>query len=448
MRAESHNFNLIERLVFLAFLFVPLKFFTIKLGSISLTFSRIIILVLLPVAFFYILREISKENPIRINSIYFNNFLILLFIYALFSYLVAIIFYHDLEFSNRIHLSSLSFFESVILLPFIFFVLVPSPSKQIAIFKKLFKYLKIFIYISVLQLFLDLIGFPISYESIGEPSPENRSNILGFEILRISSFFGEPRDLATLIVPIFFMNCIIENRSIRLSEILLIVFIGVATISSSFIIAILLSVLIYGIFSSLVIRLLIFPVVLSISVLYFLNIDFIQDFAVNNISQRFDIVFQLLNPEIIGALANISPEFRDQISDVSLVGYLFSGEFIQLTGIFGHGLGSGHFAIDKMAFNYFGIQNDGFLYGSRWIFYTLVLELGVIGIILFYLMLRDIYKKNSKRIKSFKLYILIFIATSLFSSAYFFLFLSIYLSIRSNALKIFKYSSPRRIYNK
>ena len=104
------------------------------------------------------------------------------------------------------------------------------------------------------------------------------------------------------------------------------------------------------------IRLLIFPVVLSITVLYFLNIDFIQDFAVNNISQRFDIVFQLLNPQIIGALANISPEFRDQISDVSLVGYLFSGEFIQLTGIFGHGLGSGHFAIDKMAFNYFGIQ--------------------------------------------------------------------------------------------
>jgi len=448
LRAELHNFNLIERLVLLAFLFIPLKFFTIKLGSISLSFSRIIILVLLPIAFFYILREISKKNSVKINSIYFNNYSILLFIYATFSYLVAIISYNDLDFSNRVHLSSLSFFESVFLLPFIFFVLVPSTTKQLAIFKSIFKYLKIFIYLSVLQLFLDLIGFPISYESIGEPSPENRSNILGFEILRISSFFGEPRDLATLIVPIFFISCIIENRKIRFSEILLILFIGVATISSSFIVAILLSVLIYGIFSSLLVRLLIFPIIFSLSALYFLNIELVQDFAVNNISQRFDIVFQLLNPEIIGALANISPEFKDQISDVSLVGYVFNGEFVQLTGIFGHGLGSGHFAIDKMAFNHFGIQNDGILYGSRWIFYTLVLELGVIGIILFYLMLRNIYKKNSQRIKSYKLYILIFIATSLFSSAYFFLFLSIYLSIRSNALKIFKYSSPRRIYNK
>ena len=186
------------------------------------------------------------------------------------------------------------------------------------------------------------------------------------------------------------------------------------------------------------IRLLIFPVVLSITVLYFLNIDFIQDFAVNNISQRFDIVFQILNPQIIGALANISPEFRDQISDVSLVGYLFSGEFIQLTGIFGHGLGSGHFAIDKMAFNYFGIQNDGFLYGSRWIFYTLVLELGAIGALLFYLKLRNIYKKTTLTIKPYKLYVLIFFSTSLFSSAYFFLFLSIYLSIESLALNYAK----------
>ena len=434
LNSKDTNLNFIETLFLLCFLFIPLKFFTFKIASLSLTFTRLIILLLIPVLIFHFFQKIKAKQPLLTNSIYFNKYSLLLLVYGTISYLISVLAYDGQNFSSRIHLSSLSFFESVFLLPFMFFVLVPSVTKQLTIFKNVFKYLKIFIYLSVFQLFLDLIGFPISYESIGEPSPENRSNILGFEILRISSFFGEPRDLATLIVPIFLMNCIIENRSIRFSEILLILFIGVATISSSFIIAVLLTVLIYGLFSSFAVRLLMFPIIFSLSVLYFLNIEFIQDFAVNNISQRFDIVFELLNPEIIGALANISPEFKEQISDVSLIGYLFSGEFIKLTGIFGHGLGSGHFAIDKMAFNYFGIQNDGFLYGSRWIFYTLVLELGAIGTLLFYLKLRNIYKKTHLKIKPYKLYVLIFFSTSLFSSAYFFLFLSIYLSIESLAL--------------
>lgn len=436
MYAEENKLNIIERLVLFTFLFVPLKFFTIKLGSISLTFSRILIIVLLPIAFFYILKKISYNNPIRINSIYFNNYAILLFIYAIFSYLLASLFYNDLDFSNRVHLSSLSFFESMFLLPFIFYTLVPSPKKQIIILKKIFKYLKIFVYLSVLQFFLDLIGFPVSYESIGEPAPENRSNIFGFDILRLSSFFGEPRDLATLIIPIFVMNSILDNRYLRNYEILFILLIGLATISSSFIIAILISIFIYGIFSSKLARLSIFSIIFSLSALYFLNLEFVQDFTVNNISARFEIVFQLLNPQIIGAIANISPEFLEQISDVSFFSYIFNGVIFGLQGFFGHGLGSAHFAIDQIANNFFNIQNENIIFGSRWIFYTLLLEIGIVGFTILILMLIKIFKLSYILNKDKKLiYITLFTINAFFSSTYFFIFIWIYFSIRKKSLK-------------
>lgn len=438
LHAKTNELNLIERLVFLAFLFVPLKFFTIKLGSLSLNFSRIIIAILLPIAFFYILKELSKKNPIRINSIYFNNYALLLFIYSVFSYLIAITVYYDLDFFTRIHLSSISFFESMLLLPFIFFVLVPSPEKQVIIFKKVFKFLKIFVYLSVFQFFLDLLGFSISYESIGESALENRGDIFGFDILRINSFFGEPRDLAALIVPIFIMNSILENRSLRLYEIFFILLIGIATISSSFLIVILVSTLTFGIFSSSIVRLLIFSIFSFLVTLYFFNIEFLQEFSQNNISSRFSIVFQLLNPEVIGAIANISPEFLEQISDISLFSYIFNGLIFELNGFLGHGLGSAHFAINQIALNIFNIQNENIIYGSRWIFYTLLLEIGIIGFIILILMFLRIYKLSfiaNKKINNRQLiYIMIFTASTLFSSIYFFTFIWIYFSIRRNYL--------------
>lgn len=435
---KERNLNFLETIFFLSFLFIPLKFFTFKIASLSLTFTRLLILLLVPIFIFHVLQKIKSKQFLLINSIYFNKYSLLLFIYGFISYIISILIYDGENFSSRIHLSSFSFFESFFIIPFLFFILVPSPSRQLKIFELVFKYLKVFIFFAFLQFFFDLGGFSVSYESIGEPAPENRADLLGFNILRLSSFFGEPRDLAICLIPIYLLNKISTKSSFKIIDIFIICSIGILTISSSFIQSVIATFAVWGFFSSLRFRIFSISIVSAFTILYLFNFELIRDSLIL-ILPRYEIIFQILSPEIVGNIAQVSPEFKEQISDVSFIGYLLNGEIIKLTGIFGHGLGSGHFAIDKIAFTYFSIENEGILYGSRWLLYTLILELGSAGIFLIFLSIRHIYIKTNNTMKLNKLYIIIFFFTSLLGSAYIFILLSVYLSIESENIPLNKY---------
>ena len=432
MFLRERSLNFIEIIFLLCFLFIPLKFFTIKVASVSLTFSRLLLLILIPIFIFHLLKNIKLQKPIFISSNYFNKYALILLLYCIFSYFFSFLLYSGNNFSTRIHLSSLSFFESFFILPFLFFILVPSKEKQLKIFELVFKYLKFIILIAFIQFFLDLAGFPISYEALGEPAPENRADLAGFSILRLNSFFGEPRDLAICLIPIYLLNKISSNTRFRVTDLLIILTIGILTVSSSFIQSLIASAVIWSLFVSRRLRLISISLLAGFIVVYFLNFELIRDFFVL-LSPRFEIIFQILSPEVISNIAQISPEFRDQISDISFIAYILNGEIFNITGLFGHGLGSAHFAIDKIAFNYFNIQHEGsFIYGSRWLFYTFFLEIGLTGMILFILFLKEIYLKANNKLKEKKLYIVIFFVTSLLGSAYIFILLSIYMSIEQN----------------
>lgn len=435
MNLREKNLNFVETLFFLSFLFIPLKFFTIKISSVSLTFTRIILLILVPLSLLHVFNMLKKQRPILVNSTYFNRYSLLLFFYAFISYLISAYFYGNEVHGSRIHLGSISFFESFFLIPLLFFILVPSVQSQINIFSKVFKYLRYFIFIAFIQLFLDVIGIPISYETLGEPAPENRSLFMGSSFIRVNSFFGEPRVLSASLIPIYILNKIHTNTKFKMYDFLIIFIIGFFTFSTSFVQSVIVSMGLWSLFVSRRFRIFALSFFSLITAVYLINFDLIRDLVVN-LLPRYVIVFDLLSPELIANVANISTELREQISDISFLGYIFSGEFLNLNGILGSGLGSGHFAIDKIAFSYFGLQSDGSLYGSRWLFYTMLLEIGVIGMVLFYLSLRSIFIRTSRRIKAYKLYIIIFFVTALLSSSYFFILLAIYLSIESKTRKL------------
>lgn len=435
MNQKKKNLNFVETLFFLSFLFIPLKLFTIKVSSFSLTFTRIILLVLIPLSLIHVFNMLKNQRPILINSTYFNVYILFLFFYAIISYFISAYLYSGFTYASRIHLSSISFFESFFLIPLLFFILVPSVQSQINIFNKVFKYLKYFIFIAFVQLFLDFVGIPISYETLGEAAPENRSLFMGTNFLRLNSAFGEPRVLAVSLIPIYLLNKIHTNTKFKMSDFLIIFIVGFLTFSTSFVQSIIVSIGLWSLFISRRFRIFALSSLSIITVVYLINFDLIRELVVT-LMPRYVILFDILSPELIANIANISPEFKEQISDISFLAYILNGEFLSLNGILGNGLGSGHYAIDKIASSYFGLQHSGGLYGSRWLFYTMLLEIGVIGIIFLYLHLRNIYSKTSSRIRNYKLYVIIFFVTSLLGSTYFFILLAVYLSIESKTQKL------------
>jgi len=424
--------NMIERAVFLLILLAPLKFFTFKISSVSLSISRIIFLILLPLAIIRVLKNLSHNRPIYLNAIYFNRYSILLFFYAFIMYFFSLSFIDSQNFGQRIHLSSLSFFESFFLLPILFFILIPSTKSQLKIMKKVFIWMKYFVYFGLLQLALDLVGISLSYESFGEPALENRAYLLGFDILRISSFFGEPRDLAALIIPIFVAESIVKNIKFNILDYLKIIILGLLTVSSSFIASAIAALVAFGLFSSKNFRVfsLSFVILSFSSFLIFANS--IQDYVIS-LFPRYEIVFEILSSDFIASLAEPSPEIVAQISDVSFFSYLFNFEFINLNGFLGNGLGSAHFAIKNIALTYFQIENNEILFGSRWIFYTFLLEIGIIGSFLIIKKIFFIINSSKKYFEPENLninyYSILFFISCLFGSTYFFLYLPLYLSI-------------------
>jgi len=301
--------------------------------------------------------------------------------------------------------------------------------------KKVFIWIKYFVYFGLFQLVLDLVGISLSYESIGEPALENRAYLLGFDILRISSFFGEPRDLAALIIPIFVAEKIVRKMKFNILDYFKIIFLGLLTVSSSFIASSIAALVAFGLFSSKNFRIFSLSFVILLFSSFLIFAESIQDYVIS-LFPRYEIVFQIFSSDFISTLADASPEIVAQISDVSFFSYLLNFEFIKLNGFIGNGLGSAHFAIKDMALTYFQIENNEILFGSRWIFYTFLLEIGLIGSFLIIKKIFFIVNSSKKYFEvdnlNINFYSMLFFISCLFGSTYFFLYLAIYLSILVN----------------
>lgn len=279
------------------------------------------------------------------------------------------------------------------------------------------------------QLILYKAGIIISFENLNEMAPENVSTLLGANILRPNSLFGEPRNLAAFLFPIFFMIKMfnVDNHS---TNILFIIFfcIGILTSSITFLLFIVFFSFYYlflvkGTLASAYVKILI---LLVFTTLGFTSIAFIY--------QLFPRILPYVETfTVVGGSTIFGAELRDQAVDFFLVTYLFDIAKMDigiLNTIFGNGLGSYSYIIDKYYLEYFNfspLQND-LIYGSRILLFTILVENGLFGLFILFGLQYELYKKvktlneemgiNRQILKHFT--VSLFIGSNL-SASYFFI---------------------------
>ena len=277
------------------------------------------------------------------------------------------------------------------------------------------------IFYSIIQFLLFYFGINLSFENINEYAPENQGEIFGINSLRPNSFFGEPRDLACLIIPFTFLYKYSRNMKLTLLDWLFIIFVGLLTQSSTFFIVLLFSII------YLLIRKSIFAILLIGLLFVFFIIPYLG-FLLEFVPRLVD--FSKLN--VIEA-DSFDRELVGQLGDLSFINYILYNIYTIdgiLNLLFGNGLGSSSAVI-------LDVVNETFLLdiksiNSRFLFYTLIVDIGVFGILILYkiikLFISGIYYKLNQ---IEKLTIMMFIIGSMFSSSYLFLFIIIFIIIHN-----------------
>ena len=96
--------------------------------------------------------------------------------------------------------------------------------------------------LSIPQVILFLFGINLSFENLTEYAPENQGIIFGLNLLRPNSLFGEPRSIAVMLIPVYFLFRYINQKKVNYLDWFLILLIGTLTQSSSFFIVLLISI--------------------------------------------------------------------------------------------------------------------------------------------------------------------------------------------------------------
>ena len=252
------------------------------------------------------------------------------------------------------------------------------------------------------QIALDLLGWTLSYEAIGEYTPENRGELMGYFLLRPNSVFGEPRDLSAFAIFALVGERILRQKS-TFNSYMLAVFIGLLTQSATFFLVIGL-IAIFHLF-----RRLGYYAYYLIPLLYFVSVGFITW-----VSQ---FVPRIRNISNISLLELTSLEFSEQAGDFSFFFYV-SEWFVNFnTFIFGNGIGSSNRIIGNVVNAYFPLKEEFLIINSRWLFYNLLVDLGFLSCLLLLLLVRGLYKQLDSR---FKHLFILSVAFSMFTSNYFF----------------------------
>ncbi len=395
-KSESSIFRLSVLINLLIIVFVPMKFFTFKIASVSLSFTRIFLIFAFLLAVAQISKCITRSIPLGINRNYFDKNMKVFCFYFLVSFIFSILINSSGSYGSRVFFSGISFVESFLVIPLIFFLLVRSASDQLIIFKQCVKIWKFFIYLGFLQVFLDVLGITISYETIGEPAPENTATIFfNYTILRMSSVFNEPRVLAGLVIPIFLFGALSEERRLTTYEIVMIFLVGMLTVSSTFIIAIFVVIAVKA-FSRISLRNLILAMGIFFLGTYLLSSLESITSLVTEYVPRMAVLFNLFDVLTSVNLDIASVEgnhiFKGQASDILMIFYILDGNIFTLQGVFGNGLGSNH-AVLAQVFEQVFNDTPRDLLGSNILLFSFLIDIGLLGLLILTFFISNIINK-------------------------------------------------------
>ena len=142
------------------------------------------------------------------------------------SFFVTIFFNDNSITVKRGLLNYFSFTTYILLFPLVVLTEIIFNKNVDKIFEKI-SYLYIcLIFFGFSQIIFSELGINLSYENLTESAPENRSTFLGINLLRPNSLFGEPRNFASIIFPIYFLRQYFEPKMKKKTPLFLVVLFG------------------------------------------------------------------------------------------------------------------------------------------------------------------------------------------------------------------------------
>lgn len=375
------------RLWFLGLFFYPLLFFTVKFIDFDISFFK-----LLAITSFLLHCITSIVNTkISVHKLY-----IIFFVLTILSVLIN-------DISSRLLLNILSYF---VVLSFAITGVALFKDSDFSDIKKYFSIVVkgwyILLYLGLIQLILSFFGVDMSWESIGEPSPENKGYFLGRYLLRPASVFGEPRDFSAFVVFIPCLHAFInKGREIKLSHLIFFVFLGLSSQSTTFFL-----VMIFYLFvkyrSSLI-------KIFAFSSLFSLLFSFLLPYLKELIPRLYFVEsfsLDMLN----------TPLFAEQAGDLSLIFYIIHSNIVQL--VLGNGIGTSSYIISLFTDTYMFTKSEYMYINSRWLFYTWLVDFGFMALVLVGVYIKNNLPKH-RVLKSLSLFSL---GTSLFTGSLIFVF--------------------------
>ena len=285
-------------------------------------------------------------------------------------------------------------------------ILKKSSSEEIlSRFKKVINIWYIFLFLGFIELTLSYFGIDLSWESIGEFTPENKGYLFGKLILRPASLYGEPRYLSAFVIFIFSLyTYIYKNQNISFLKLTLFLVLGLTTQSSTFFLVMIFYLLVT--FRASFLKIL-FAIIMLLITLYYL-FPFLQL-----------IIPRLLLVEEFNIDMLNTPLFAEQAGDFSFIFYTLNSNILQF--LFGNGIGASSSVIASYVNEYMWTKSEFTIINSRWLFYTWLIDFGFIGLLFFGYFINKYLPKNNK-LKTLSLFAL---GTSLFTGSFIFIFILI-----------------------
>jgi hypothetical protein len=114
-----------------------------------------------------------------------------------------------------------------------------------------------------------------------------------------------------------------------------------------------------------------------------------------------------------------SGDFSEQAGDLSFVFYVLYSDFLQF--FFGNGVGMSSDVIAEFTRQYMSLKGSFILINSRWVFYTILIDFGFIGLSYFIYLI----SKFLPRDQNYKTISLLSVIASVFTASYLFVFIII-----------------------
>ena len=124
-----------------------------------------------------------------------------------------------------------------------------------------------------------------------------------------------------------------------------------------------------------------------------------------------------------------TPAYSEQAGDFSFFIYVIYSDIYQF--LFGNGIGMSNSIIATFTNIFINTKSEFDFINSRWLFYTLLIDFGLIGLIYFTYLI----KKHIPRDKSFLTLSLLSIVTCLFTGSFIFIYIILILNVINKNIK-------------